>query len=65
MSAHQDAIAAAMSRRVQDSALRAAHLNAQYQEERQNTADLQAEYSDYMNGLRNLAVTIIDSGEDG
>lgn len=42
MSDHQDATAAAMSRRIQDSVLRAARLHAQYEEERQHTADLQA-----------------------
>lgn len=52
-----------MGRRIQDSAVRAARLLAQHNEERQHTADLQAEQSEYLAGLRNIAVTIIDNDE--
>lgn len=62
MSEHQDATAAAMGRRIQDSALRAARLLAQHNEERQHTANLQAERSAY---LATQARTLIDEGEDG
>lgn len=62
MSDHQDAIAEAMSRRIQDSALRAARLLAQHNEERQHTEDLQADRSAY---LATQARTLIDEGEDG
>lgn len=66
MSDHQDAIAAAMNRRIQDSALRAARLNAQYAEERQHTTDLQAELSAYQSRQAQLhAVAILDNAEDG
>ena len=62
---YQDSIAEAMNRRIQDSALRAARLLAQHNEERQHTEDLQAEYSEYRATVRGIAVTRIDEGEDG
>lgn len=63
MSTHQDAIVAAQNRRIQDSALRAARLLAQHQEERQHTEDLQAEQNTYLAAHR--VPTILDNGEDG
>ena len=66
MSTYQDSIAEAMNRRIQDSALRAARLLAQHDEERQHTANLQAEQSDYLAAqARAHAIQIIDDGEDG
>ena len=66
MSTHQDAIVAAQNRRIQDSALRAARLLAQHHEERQHTANLQAEQSDYLAAqARTHAIHLIDEGEDG
>ena len=48
MSSYQDAIASAMGRRIQDSALKAATLLAQHNEWKQHTEDLQAEQSEYL-----------------
>lgn len=66
MSEHQDATAAAMGRRIQDSALKAATLLAQHNEWKQHTEDLQAEQSEYLAAqARAHAIHLIDEGEDG
>ena len=66
MSEHQDATAAAMGRRIQDSALRAARLLAQHNEELNHCHDLQAEHSEYLAAkARAHAIHLIDEGEDG
>ena len=66
MSSYQDAIASAMGRLIQDSALKAARYLALHNEELNHCADLQAEQSEYLAAkARAHAIHLIDEGEDG